>query len=366
MKIYLKETVYEAALRRIRWLFDEFENVNVSFSGGKDSTVTLHLALQVAEEKGRLPLPVMFVDQEAEWDLVIEYMRRIMSDPRVQPYWYQIPFRLFNATSQQSEWMNCWEPGAEWMREKEPGSIHDNTFGPKCDRFHEVFTQHLTHVFDGPVVNLSGIRTNESMSRYTSITKHVTYKGETWGKIQEKKRPIVNMYPLYDWTDSDIWKAIHENGWRYCKIYDLMYQYGIPLRDMRVSSVTHENAIRHLIYLQEFEGDMWNRLTKRLSGVNTVKHLKNSMMRCPRELPKMFESWGEYRDYLLEKLVVDPDHKAKLRHAFDKMDWRYVDEIHDKLHKVHIACVLTGDRFHSKMASSRHRTSSGTGAARPR
>ena len=65
-----------------------------------------------------LPLPVMFVDQEAEWDLVIEYMRRIMSDPRVQPYWYQIPFRLFNATSEQSEWMNCWEPGAEWMREK--------------------------------------------------------------------------------------------------------------------------------------------------------------------------------------------------------------------------------------------------------
>ena len=40
MKIYLKQNVWDAALERIEHIFDEFDDVVVSFSGGKDSTVT--------------------------------------------------------------------------------------------------------------------------------------------------------------------------------------------------------------------------------------------------------------------------------------------------------------------------------------
>lgn len=50
MKYYSKENVYDAALSRIRYLFDEFDNVVVGFSGGKDSTICLQLSLIVAEE----------------------------------------------------------------------------------------------------------------------------------------------------------------------------------------------------------------------------------------------------------------------------------------------------------------------------
>lgn len=35
MKIYSNKTVYEAALDRIRFLFDEFPNIIVGVSGGK-------------------------------------------------------------------------------------------------------------------------------------------------------------------------------------------------------------------------------------------------------------------------------------------------------------------------------------------
>ena len=58
MKYYSKENVYEASKRRIRELFEDFPNVVVAFSGGKDSVVVFHLALEVAEELGRLPLPL--------------------------------------------------------------------------------------------------------------------------------------------------------------------------------------------------------------------------------------------------------------------------------------------------------------------
>ena len=85
MKIFQKQNVWDAALERIRWLFDEFPNVIVNFSGGKDSTVCLHLALKVAEEKNRLPLKVAWIDQEAEWQATSDYVQSVMEDKRVEP-----------------------------------------------------------------------------------------------------------------------------------------------------------------------------------------------------------------------------------------------------------------------------------------
>ena len=38
MKIFLKENVWDKAIERIEYIFDEFQEVIVSFSGGKDST----------------------------------------------------------------------------------------------------------------------------------------------------------------------------------------------------------------------------------------------------------------------------------------------------------------------------------------
>ena len=64
MKIYSKKNVLDAAYERINYLFDEFENVVIGFSGGKDSTTVLNLALKVATEKNRLPLSVLWIDQE--------------------------------------------------------------------------------------------------------------------------------------------------------------------------------------------------------------------------------------------------------------------------------------------------------------
>ena len=42
--------VYEAAQKRLRFIFDHFDNICVSFSGGKDSGVLLSLTLDYAEK----------------------------------------------------------------------------------------------------------------------------------------------------------------------------------------------------------------------------------------------------------------------------------------------------------------------------
>lgn len=344
-KIYLKQNVLEAALDRIRWLFEEFPNIIVSFSGGKDSTVILNLSLQVAEEMGRLPMKVAFLDQEAEWDMVIDYVRTVMHDPRVEPLWYQIPLRLFNATSTTEPWLECWKEGGEWIREKEPDSIKVNKY--KCDRFKELFGKIIeTDYADQRTAYIAGVRCEESPARMVGLTGALTYKHVTWGKFLNKKLGHFTFYPIYDWTYSDVWAAIHRNGWRYCRIYDYMYQYGIPVRDMRVSNVHHETAIKSLYFLQEVEPDNWNRLVSRLRGVNTAGQIKEELFRV-RELPPMFESWIEYRDYLLEKLIVSDEAKTAFRRHFKNFDKFYIHEaVQTALAQASIVAILKND-WHS-------------------
>ena len=48
-KIYLEKNVLEATYERLEFIFNEFDNVYFSFSGGKDSSVMTQLATKVAK-----------------------------------------------------------------------------------------------------------------------------------------------------------------------------------------------------------------------------------------------------------------------------------------------------------------------------
>ena len=341
MKIYKKENVFEASLNRIRYLFDEFENVVISFSGGKDSTVTLFLALIVAEEKGRLPLKVMFLDLEAEWQAVIDYMEELFTDERIDPMWLQIPFKIFNASSNVKQWITAWEDGVEHMRERNPMALTENVYG--TDKFHDLFTKiPAYHYPNERFCYLAGVRAEESPRRYLAMTEALTYKDITWGKRLDEKIGHYTFYPIYDWSYTDVWKAIHDNNWLYTKVYDYQYMHGVPIRNMRVSNLHHETAINVLFYLQEVEQETWVKLTRRMTGINTAGKLKDDYF--IKDLPFMFRDWLEYRDYLTEHLIQDEKFKERLKKKWGEMDVRYDGMKHIKdLHKAQINTILAND-----------------------
>ena len=337
-KICLSENVMDAAYRRIEWLFDEFENIVIDCSGGKDSTVIREIALDVAEKKNRLPIKVLWCDLEVEWQGVADYMSSVFDDKRIEPIWIQMPMRLFNAASENMPYLHVWNPDREWMRQKDPRSIKENVYG--VDRIDDLLPIYLEyHYPEKKSCHIAGVRTDENASRRMGLTSYETYKGITWGNKKSNNNLHFSFYPIYDWSYSDIWKFIFDKGVKYCSIYDKMYQYGIGLQSMRISSVIHERAVKDLFFMQEIEPHTWSKISQIVSGVNTAGSMQKDFYR-PKELPFMFYSWIEYRDYLLENLIIDSDRRGRLKKQFAQAERLFRPEIEKDLVSAEIDIIL--------------------------
>lgn len=99
-KRMLGMNVLEATRQRIAWTFDNFPRVYCSFSGGKDSSVMLHLTMDEAIKRGR-KVGVLYIDFEAQYRHSIEHMREMydLYHDHIEPYWVALPIHLRNAVS---------------------------------------------------------------------------------------------------------------------------------------------------------------------------------------------------------------------------------------------------------------------------
>lgn len=299
-KCYLNKTVLQAAEERIAWAFDAFRRVTVSVSGGKDSDTMFELVYREAQRRGR-EINLFFLDQEAEYQATIDVIRRQMARPGVVPYWYQCPIYMTNATSYEEAALFAWEDGAEWVREKESDSIHENPSG--VDRFYP-FMEWFESQWGPDTCCFIGIRAEESLNRFGAVTRHPALPGINWSS--PGKGGTIKLYPLYDWAFEDIWTFLGKEKIQYNKVYDWMWVKGMTINQMRVSNLIHEKAFRSLTTLQEFEPETYNRLSKRLKGVHTAAlYGRESTVYNAKKLPEAFKTWRAYRDFLLETYPVD-------------------------------------------------------------
>lgn len=314
------------------------------------------MVMDIAKQRNRLPLKVAFIDQEAEWENTIIYIRKVMYREDIKPYWFQMPIKIFNATSYVKSWLLCWNPDEEdvWMRIKEPISIKENIYG--TDRFKVLFDNISRVEFkDKKTAHISGVRCEESPGRFVGLTASLCYKHITWGKKSSLKNQVT-FYPLYDWSYTDIWKAIHDNKWSYNKIYDYQYRYGINPLEMRVSNLHHETAVHSLFYMQEVEPDTYNKLTKRLRGIDAATKFSVDDFFIYK-LPFMFENWKEYRDYLLDKLIPI-EHQGDFRTWFNMQDEEFAHlDVYEKIVKAHVNAMMANDYTGTKLKNLQRRYS---------
>lgn len=328
--------VLEAARQRISYVFDTWQSVVLSVSGGKDSGVLAHLALLEAVKRGRR-IGIHFLDEEVVYQSSVEIVDYLMSlfPEATKRMWLQIPFYLTNATSLTDGQLRAWEPGEHkvWMRPKREDAIRYKPWKDEDEKFLPGYTW---LDFYGVIENFARCHTDtaflvglraagESPNRWRAVTKNpIGVNGEKvyWGT---RKGANVTLYPIYDWNFHDVWRYTHDTGLRYSRIYDLQFKKGYPINQMRVSSLIHERAFKSIVDLPEFEPKTYAKLLKRIKGIALAQETgKAAKLFACRKLPKNFKSWRTYRDFLLET-YQDPEKKAVFVARFARhLDNEYV------------------------------------------
>lgn len=317
-KKHLGINVLEAAQQRIAWAFDTFPRLYTSFSGGKDSTVLLHLVMEEAIKRGR-KVGVLHIDLEAWYSLTVEHVQNMFDLYRdhIDAYWVCLPFPMDNASSMvQPEWMT-WEPGKEdaWVRPQPAEAITlDNVaerlpfyrWSPRAPMEFEEFLPAFGEWYAQGQLTACfvGIRTGESLNRWRTIAGHGV-KFEGLKHTNHVLKTLWNVYPVYDWKAEDVWIYHGKTGKPYNVIYDRMHQAGLSLNQMRLCQPYGLDQRRGLWLFHILEPQTWSRVVSRVSGANQAalyaKNRGNILGNAAIQKPDG-HTWKSYAHFLLDTM----------------------------------------------------------------
>ena len=319
IKEYLKQNVYEALQERLKYLFEEFDNIYVSFSGGKDSGLLLEVTLDF--QKKYYPdkkIGVFHQDFEAQYTATTEYVERIFDriEDEVEPYWVCLPMATRAAVSNYEMYWYPWDDTKEesWIRKMpdRPYVINLNN-NPMTTYRYRMHQEDLAKQFgrwyrmahgDKKTVCLLGMRAEESLQRYSGfLNKRYGYGGRGWLSRQFKE--VWCASPMYDWTSQDVWHANYLFGYDYNRLYDLYYKAGLKLAQMRVASPFNDYSKDALNLYRVIDPEIWVKLVGRVRGANfaCIYGKTKAMGYRSVTLPEG-HTWKSYTLFLLDTLPV--------------------------------------------------------------
>lgn len=326
-KEYLEQNVYEALLDRLKLIFEEFDNIYISFSGGKDSGLLLNLLLDY--RKKYYPdrqIGVFHQDFEAQYTVTTEYIERTFEriKDEVEPYWVCLPMATRTALSSYEMFWYPWDDTKQdiWVREMPKKDYVINLENNPMTTYHyKMHQEDLAKQFGRwyrqshggkRTVCLLGMRADESLLRYSGfLNKRYGYKGECW--ISRQFKDVWCASPLYDWTSNDIWHANYLFNYDYNHLYDLYYKAGLKVSQMRVASPFNDYSKDALNLYRVIDPQVWVKLVGRVRGANfTCIYAKTKAMGYRNITLPEGHTWKSYTMFLLNTLP------GKLRNNYVK------------------------------------------------
>lgn len=312
-KVYQDHSVLDAAKSRISETFETLERLYISFSGGKDSTVMMHLVCQEARRRNR-KVGVLVIDLEAQYSQTIEHIEEMVSQYAdcIDLHWFCGELLLRNAVSDfEPKWV-CWDESKRdlWVREKPEQASELSQYDfyiPKME-FEELMVIFGQWYAQGKSCGaFIGIRSDESLHRYRAIVSRkdgLMMNNRKWTTLVSSG--LYNVYPIYDWRTEDIWlfHAKHKEL-RHNTVYDMMTKAGVKFSNQRLCQPFGDDQKKGLWLYQILEPDTWYKLLNRVSGVNSGALYSqdtgniNGVNRISK--PDKY-TWQEYTNFLLKSL----------------------------------------------------------------
>ncbi|MDO4298026.1 MAG: DUF3440 domain-containing protein [Lachnospiraceae bacterium] len=324
---YLEQDVYQILQKRLKLIFEEFDNIYISFSGGKDSGLLLNLVLDY--RKKYYPEKVIGVfhqDFEAQYTVTTEYIERTFERIKkmAELYWVCLPMATRTALGSYEMYWYPWDDTKKeaWVREMPDKdyviNLENNPMTTYRYRMHQ---EDLAKQFgrwykeshgNKKTVCLLGMRADESLQRYSGfLNKKYDYRGECW--ITRQFKDVWCASPMYDWSVTDVWHANYVFQYDYNHLYDLYHMAGLKVGQMRVASPFNDYSKDSLNLYRVIDPDMWTKLVGRVQGANFASIYGRTKAMGYRNvtLPEG-HTWESYTMFLLDTLP------ARLRNNYVK------------------------------------------------
>lgn len=260
LQVTEKRNVLEAAKERIKVAFRTCPKIILCTSGGKDSIVLNDIVYKLAlsGQIDKTKMEVWFIDEEAMYDSVIDNVKQTRLKwlgIGVKFKWYCFQNRHYNClnslTSEES--FICWDKEIpdKWIRERPKFSItEDECLDDRHENYQSWFKKKLVQV---GAMCMIGVRGNESLQRLATISKKKA-AGESGNR---------NLWPIYDWKDTDIWYYIKQNHLDFPKTYVELWQVGVPRNKLRISQFFALDTVQSLSRLVYIEPNLYDKIVKR-------------------------------------------------------------------------------------------------------
>lgn len=314
-KRYTEQSVIDATTQRIAKSFDAFERLYISFSGGKDSTVMMHLVMAEAIKRNRT-VGVLIIDLEAQYTATIDHITEMVEryKDNIDLHWFCGELLLRNAVSDYEPKWVCWDSEKQdiWVRQK-PELQSDlsqySFYIPKME-FEELMVIFGKWYSQGKSCGaFIGIRSDESLHRYRAIVSRKDgLMKNNWKWTTKIHTNVFNVYPIYDWRTEDIW-LFHAKRKDLCynKIYDLMTRAGVKFSNQRLCQPFGDDQKKGLWLYHILEPTTWYKLINRVSGVNSgalyCQDTGNINGVNKISKPDGY-TWQEYTNFLMKTLPI--------------------------------------------------------------
>lgn len=252
--------VVEAAKIRIRNVFRNGLPVYMSFSGGKDSLCLAQLVINLiqAGEINPAQLIVQFIDEEAIFPCIDEKVREwrkkfILVGAKFE--WFCLEVKHYNCFNEllNDETFICWDRYKKdvWVRQCPSFAIKSHPLlKPRIDAYQDFLPRICK---DG--ITITGVRTAESIQRLRNISLVLKT-----GKSMTNRQQI---FPLYDWTNNDVWLYLFQEKVDIPEIYLFLWQSGTRKGNLRVSQFFSIDTAKSLVKMNEYYPDLMERIIQR-------------------------------------------------------------------------------------------------------